>query len=108
MKIFDVFVLPSRAEGLPLSILEASLMGISIIATDVGSVRDTVLDGETGFVAKSGDLAGLTAALKHLVDESQLPRRFGKRDRTEALERFNLWRMIKGYESLYDEMLGRS
>jgi len=108
MKTFDVFVLPSRAEGFPLSILEAMLMGLPVVATDVGSVREVVQDGETGFVVKSDDVIGLTTALRQLIDQPQLRRRFGTRARAVVLERFSLAKMIEGYESLYDEMLGVS
>ena len=108
MKTFDVFVLPSRAEGFPLSILEAMLMGLPVVATDVGSVREAVQDGETGFVVKSDDVINLTSALRQLIDQPQLRRRFGTRARAVALERFSLAKMIEGYESLYDEMLGVS
>jgi glycosyltransferase involved in cell wall biosynthesis len=108
MKTFDVFVLPSRAEGFPLSILEAMLIGLPVVATDVGSVREAVQDGETGFVVKSDDVIGLTTALGQLIDQPELRRRFGTRARAVALERFSLAKMIDGYESLYDEMLGLS
>ena len=108
MKTFDVFVLPSRAEGFPLSILEAMLMGLPVVATDVGSVREAVQDGETGFVVRSDDVIGLTSALGQLIEQPELRRRFGARARAVALERFSLAKMIEGYESLYEEMLGVS
>jgi glycosyltransferase involved in cell wall biosynthesis len=108
METFDVFVLPSRAEGFPLSILEAMLMGLPVVATDVGSVREAVQDGETGFVVRSGDVIGLTTALRQLIDQPELRQRLGTRARAVALERFSLAKMIESYESLYDEMLGGS
>jgi glycosyltransferase involved in cell wall biosynthesis len=52
---FDVFALPSRWEGMPLVILEAMHAGLPVVASDVGSVAESVRDGETGYVAPPGD-----------------------------------------------------
>jgi len=63
---FDVFCLPSRSEGFPLSIVEATLAGLPVVACRVGSVAELVVDGDTGFVVERDDVDGLVSALTQL------------------------------------------
>jgi glycosyltransferase involved in cell wall biosynthesis len=69
----DFLVVPSFAEGLPTVILEALARGLPVIASDVGAVREAVLEGETGFLVHPGNVAelgsALTAALRISDDE---------------------------------------
>jgi glycosyltransferase involved in cell wall biosynthesis len=102
----DGFVLPSRAEGFPLSILEAMLAGLPVVATDVGSVREAVVDGETGFVVPSDDATALARAMRRLATDTDLRRTMGKAGRARALERFSIERMARAYEELYEQLLG--
>ena len=102
---FDVFVLPSRSESFPLSILEAMLAGRPVVASDVGSVPEAVLDGETGLLVPPGDAAALADALRRLLDDPELRRRMGERGRTIVRERFTAARMARDYERLYAEVL---
>ncbi len=101
----DVFVLPSRAEGLPLSIIEAMLAGLPVIATDVGSVRELVLPGETGTVVQPDSPTELRAAIQAYIDDPPSRLRQGDRGRAIAIERFSAERMVRSYEELYGEML---
>jgi glycosyltransferase involved in cell wall biosynthesis len=102
---FDVFVLPSRYEGFPLSIIEAMLAGLPVVATDVGSIREAVVDGETGLLVPSGDAAALTAALRRLVDDPGLRARLGAAGRARARREFTARAMAARYERLYDEVV---
>jgi glycosyltransferase involved in cell wall biosynthesis len=104
---FDVFVLPSRNEGFPLSILEAMLAGIPVVATDVGSVAEAVVGGRTGLVVAPDDAAGLRAALAELVADPERRAAMGAAGRADALERFTAATMARQYEALYDEVTKR-
>jgi glycosyltransferase involved in cell wall biosynthesis/O-antigen/teichoic acid export membrane protein len=101
LRDFDIFVLPSRMEALPLSILEAMLARLPVVASDVGSVSEAVLEGETGLLFPSGDLSALVAALGRLLSDSALRARMGGRAREVALERFCAPAMAHTYEELY-------
>jgi glycosyltransferase involved in cell wall biosynthesis len=101
----DVFVLPSRLEGFPLSIVEAMLAARPVVATDVGSVREAVIDGVTGRVIQPDDVGALRDALGRLVGDAAEQRRLGDAGRTRALEHFTVDRMARQFEQLYAELL---
>ena len=72
----DIFTLPSRFEGLPMSVIEAMLTGLPVVATDVRGPAEQVVDGVTGLSVPAGDAAALGAALVRLARE----RRFARAD----------------------------
>jgi len=97
----DIFVLASRWEGLPLSIIEAMLSGLSVVATSVGGVRELVEEGVTGLLVPPGDACSLAEALRKLLEDKSLRRQMGEAGRRRALERFTLERMIEEHRALY-------
>lgn len=84
----DVFVLPSRVEGLPLTVLEAMAAARPVVATRVGGTPEAVVDGETGLLVPPGDVEALAAALDSLLGDSDLARRLGEAGRRRVEERF--------------------
>lgn len=102
---FDVFVLPSRLEGFPVTIMEAMLAGVPVVATDVGSVRESVTDGESGLVVRPEDPAALAAAIRRLIDDPDLREAMGTEARRRGVERFTVAATVDSYLSLYDEIL---
>jgi hypothetical protein len=105
MWAFDGLVLPSRVEGFPVTIAEAMLAGIPVVATDVGSVREAVEHGVTGWVVPSEDPAALAAAIGELVDDAERARRMGARAREVAEERFTVDATVQSYLELYRRVL---
>src|SRR5690606_20441161 len=67
MWAFDALVLPSRLEGFPVTVVEAMFAGVPVIATAVGSVREQVVPGETGWIVPPEDPAALAGAIAELV-----------------------------------------
>jgi glycosyltransferase involved in cell wall biosynthesis len=74
----DVFCLPSRLEGLPLALIEAMAYGLPAVATPVGCVKDLVIEGETGLLARTGDPISLASQLRRLIEDPELRRRLGQ------------------------------
>jgi len=101
----DVFVLASKTETLPISILEAMRAGLPVIASDVGGVSEEVVDGETGLLVSSGSVEELSNALSRLLADKTLRMTMGRagRKRFEAL--FVADTMIGRTRALYELVL---
>ncbi len=104
----DVFALPSRSEALPLALLEAMRAARPIVATAVGEVPTVLQHGEVGLLARPGDVAGLTAALEHLLMNPAVARTLGERARAVAAEHYDIDRMADRYLTLYGEVWSRA
>ena len=102
---FDVFVLPSRFEGFPLVVVEAMLAGLPVVATDVGSVSEALLEGETGVLVPAEDPAALARAVRDLLADPARAREMGLNGRRRALARFTVAAMAGAYEALWDEVV---
>jgi glycosyltransferase involved in cell wall biosynthesis len=97
----DVFVLPSRTEGMPMVLLEAHSAGLPIVATSVGGNAEIVEEGETGFLVQSGDTGALSEKIVVLLNNKELRQRMGKAgyERIQAL--FNIQSYTRKLEELY-------
>ena len=84
----DVFCLPSFFEGLPMSIIEAMLSALPVVATEIRGSRELVVPGETGLLVPSGEVQPLAAALERLAGDASLRARLGAAGRERALARF--------------------
>ncbi len=105
MRCLDVFVLPSLAEGISNTILEAMASGLPVVATRVGGNAELVDDGTSGLVVPSDDEAALAAALARLACEPALAARMGEAARAQAQSRFSLDAMVQAYQGLYERTL---
>jgi glycosyltransferase involved in cell wall biosynthesis len=83
----DIFVLPSHFEGLPMSVIEAMLTGLPVVASNIRGPREQVIDGQTGLLVPPADVPALAAALRRLEADAALRARMGAagRQRAEAL-----------------------
>ena len=104
----DVLALPSRFEALPLTVVEAMLAELPVVATDVGSVREAVVDGETGVLVPANDPGALARAIGAVLADDVRARALGSAGRVRALELFSPTAMARAYEQLYDEVGGRA
>ena len=106
LKAFDIFVLPSKREGLPRVILEAMLMGLPVVACDVAGPSEQVVHGETGYLYKNGDTVELADYLQKLVSSAALRQEMGGAGRQRVLKEFSIDAYVKGVEAVFREVLG--
>jgi len=85
-----VFVLPSYREGTPRSVLEAMAMGRAIVTTDAPGCRETVIDGENGFLVPVKSVDALVDAMTRFIEDPDLAVRMGKRSREIAEEKYDV------------------
>jgi len=104
LSMFDVFVLPSIAEGTPLVILEAMAMEKPVVATDVGAVSEQILDGETGIIVPPKDPEALAEAVIYLLRHPEQGSKMGKEGRKRIKEMFSLDRCVEEHKRLYDSV----
>jgi glycosyltransferase involved in cell wall biosynthesis len=100
----EVFVHPSWAESFPYVILEAMSLGRPIVASDVGGVREAILDGESGLLVPARDAPALAGALNDLLDDRDRAARMGELARQRASRRFTLTTMTDGLADVYSEV----
>jgi glycosyltransferase involved in cell wall biosynthesis len=97
---FDVFVLSSHTEGLPLALLEAMACGLPVVSTAVGGIPDVVHHGESGLLVGSGDEPALTAALAAVRADPVRGAALGERARL-ASRGHSAETMVDRYLALY-------
>lgn len=103
----DAFVLLSHWEGLPLTILEAMSLGLPVVASDVGGVKET-LDSNCGFLIPPADDNILLEALQRLIGSLALREAMGHAARARYLQHFTLARMIGDTEQVYQQVATKS
>jgi glycosyltransferase involved in cell wall biosynthesis len=104
---FDVFSLTSHNEANPVSILEAMASAVPVVATRVGSVAESVVDGLTGYLVDPGDVDALTRHWLALLADGARAREMGTAGREAVCARWSLDRMVEGYQRLIREIFVR-
>lgn len=103
----DLFVLPSRFEGLPVSVVEAMAASRPVVATAIGGTDEAVVEGETGLLVPAGDAPGLADAVARIAGDGGLRSAMGAAGRERALAAFTAAAMARAVEATYVELLGR-
>jgi len=101
----DLFVLPSRWEGLPLALLEAMAACLPVVATAVGGTPEVVIDGETGLLVPPGDPDALAQAIVFLIENPELRKKMGQAGRKRVAEHFTIQETVRKTEALYQKLL---
>jgi sugar transferase (PEP-CTERM/EpsH1 system associated) len=101
----DMLALPSLAEGISNTILEAMASGLPVVATRVGGNAELVADGETGLLVPSSDVDAFADALIRYAGDPALAARAGRLARARAERLYSLDSMVEQYASLYDRLI---
>ncbi len=100
LSLVDVVMLSSHMEANPISILEAMACEKPVVATRVGSVPETVLDGRTGYLVPPGDAHGLARHTLELLCHPDHAALLGRAGREQVIAHWSVERMVKGYQDL--------
>jgi glycosyltransferase involved in cell wall biosynthesis len=103
----QLFLLISKWEGFPRSILEAMRAGLPVVASDVGGVKESVVDGTTGFVIPRGDAVRLRECLRQFITNAELRVCMGAAGRARYEEMFTFDRLVERTTKVYESVLGK-
>lgn len=101
----DVVALTSLNEGTPVSLIEAMACSKPVVATNVGGVKDVVIDGESGFLCASNDAEGFAEKVSELLHDRAKREKFGAFGRASVMNKYAKERLVGDIESLYEECL---
>ena len=108
MRGLHAFALPSLAEGISNTILEAMASGLPVVATAVGGNADLVAQGQTGEIVPAADPAAMALRLVELASDPERARRMGLAGRKRVQATFSMQAMVATYQSVYDRQLRRA
>ena len=101
----DIMCLTSLNEGTPISLVEGQASGLPILSTNVGGVKDIMVDGKSGILVESNDLNNFAKNLKELVENNELRADLGKFGENFVFEKFHYQTFCTKMEIIYMELL---
>jgi glycosyltransferase involved in cell wall biosynthesis len=101
VRAIDVLLLTSICEAFPVSLLEAMACGKPVIATGVGAIPEMIVPGQTGFLTRPRDHAGVADAICNLLRDPAAAHAMGRRGRRKVEDHFSLDSMVRGYKDLF-------
>lgn len=101
----DILFMPSLSEGLPVVGVQALASGLAIVASEIGGFLDVVDEGQNGFLVDRSDHDGYSNALRRLLSDPTLLRRFQQASLQKAWQ-FDIVRIVEQYEALFTESTG--
>ncbi len=101
----DIFLLPSRWEGVPVAIQEAMAAGLPVVSTAVGGIPELVQDGQTGLLVPPQDPTALAQALITLLNDHGRATQMGQAGRQRIADHFTIEQMVTQTEALYERLL---
>jgi len=102
-----LFLLPSIAEALPVVLMEAQAVGLPVVATDVGSVSQVVVDGRSGFVVPERDVNAMADRLKYLIEHPEVWPEMGRKGRKQIEDNFNIKKLNEELVRIYERLLAK-
>lgn len=105
LRDIDIVISTSLNEGTPVSLIEAQLFNKPVVATNVGGVRDTVLNNETGFLVDGFDVDEFVKKLQQLIHDKNLRNSMGSKGKVFVTERFSKQKEVAAIDKLYTDCL---
>lgn len=105
LKNSDIFVLLSRWEGFPYTVLEAMALGLPVVASNVGGIKEAIENGKNGYLVENGDIVKIKSSILELISNSELRRKMGDEGRKIIEEKFSEKEMLEKTEGIYKEVL---
>jgi glycosyltransferase involved in cell wall biosynthesis len=105
MKILDVSVLTSDSECLPMSIIESMASSVPVVASNVGSIPDLVIDDINGYMVRPGDADGFAEAIMKIISNQEEAKRMGMAGYQMAKNNFSTDALKSNYERLFIELM---
>ena len=103
---FDIYMMCSIFEGMPVAMLEAMSMECSVISTDAGGIKEVIDHSENGMLCPVKDWGNLTGFAVELIDDKVLRSQFAERGRKKVIANFSIGTMVNSLESLYLQING--
>lgn len=103
----DLFAMSSDTEQMPISLVEAMMAGLPLVATDVGDIRRMVCDANGRFVVPLDSVGGLSGAMRDLAANAELRAEIGAANAVKAQLEYGLEAMVTRYDTLFSAMTGR-
>lgn len=101
----NLFLFPSRHEGMPNAVLEAMASGLPVVATRIAGNEELVADGETGALVPAEDLNALRESLRPLLTNAKMRERMGRAARRRVEQSFGWTRVAEGYQSILEKAM---
>jgi glycosyltransferase involved in cell wall biosynthesis len=101
----NIFLFPSRHEGMPNAVLEAMASGLPVIATRISGNEELIADGETGALVPVGDVAALRETLRSFLTRPEMRERMGNAARPRVQQSFPWTHVAEGYQSILEKVL---
>jgi glycosyltransferase involved in cell wall biosynthesis len=104
----DIICLSSDNEGTPVSLIEAQASGIPVISTDVGGVKDILLEGETGFVVPKNNVNAFSEKLHLLIEKKEIRIKMSQNGWNYVRDKFHYTTLVKNMEAYYAELIEKT
>jgi len=100
-----LFLLPSVAEALPVTLMEAQAVGLPVVATSVGGTSEAIIDGKSGFLVPERDVDALAERLEYLIEHPELWPEMGRAGRRFVEEHYDIKKLNRRLVEIYEALL---
>lgn len=106
LALFDLFVLPSLSEGIPMALLEAMAAGCPVVASDVGNIGE-ILSGEAGLLVPAGEIDELAKAITRVLSDEKTMNAFAVKGLERVAEKYSSPVMCQQYHTIFRELINK-